>query len=256
MAKKQLGVLVIHGFSGNPKGLHRIEPPLKELGLPYIFPTLKGHAEDNPDALLGIHWSEWVKDGKDALNQLLEEVSKVIVVGHSMGGWIALNLAMEHRDKIDSIVVAASTTRTVSPFGPGGIFNFLAPLIPIIINKWDMTPVFADPSLTTVGHGYEWIPSKTWLNAFGLAKETEKRLSEVNVPILILHSRNDSGNSPKGVKVLFDGISTSADQKEVIWYEKSEHDMFNDCERDVIIDDVVDFIKKRLSLLELINIYQ
>ena len=249
MSKKQLGVLVIHGFSGKPIGLHRIEPPLKELDLPYFFPTLKGHSGDNPDALSGIHWSEWVKDGEDALDQLSEEVEKVIVIGHSLGGMIALNLAMEHREKIDSIVTAAAPTRSVSPFGPGGYLNFLAPLIPIFIKKWEMTPVFTDPKLITVGHGYEWVPTKTWLNVFDFSKETEKRLSEVNVPILILQSRNDTGSSPKGVKILFENISTPADQKEVIWYEETEHDMFNDCERDAIIGDVADYLKKRISLL-------
>lgn len=247
MTKKPFGVLVLHGFSGKAVGLHRIPPPLEDLGLPCLVPTLRGHNENSPEALIGIHWSEWVEDGKKALDQLLAEVEKVIILGHSMGGWIALHLGIDHNEKIDSVIIAAASTRPVSPLGPGGRLNFIAPLFVKLKKRWDMPPVFADPEFFTVGQGYEWVPTETWLNVFDFMRATEKRLPELTVPILIMHSKNDSSNSPQGVKILDEKISTSKDQKRIIWYEKTEHDMFNDCERDAIINDVVDYVKERIN---------
>jgi carboxylesterase len=250
MTKKPFGFLILHGFSGKPIGLQRISLPLGELGLPSLTPALRGHDEDNPEALIGIHWSEWVKDGEIALYQLLEEVEKVIVIGHSMGGWIALHLAIDHLEKIDSIIIAGATTRAVSLFGPAGPLNFLAPAIKLLQKRWEMPPVFVAPKYITYGNGYEWVPTKTWLNVFDFMKATEKRLPEVTHPILILHSKNDSMNSPRGVKIINEKISTPKDQKRIIWYEKTEHDMFNDCERDAIIRDVVDYVKERIAVKE------
>jgi carboxylesterase len=247
MAKKPLGFLVIHGFSGTPEGLGHLVTALKTLGYPTLAPRLRGHGEASPEALNGIHWSEWVKDCNEVLTGLLTQVEKAIIIGHSMGGWIALNRAVTYGEKIDSIIIAGSSTRAVSPFGPGNLLNFLAPLVRFLIPRWEMPPVFADPACITHGFGYEWVPSKTWLNVFDFMKATEKILPEVSVPILILHSRNDTGSSPKGVKILEERISTFRDQKRTVWFEKTEHDMFNDCEREAVIQTVMDYVRERIN---------
>lgn len=245
--KKPFGALIIHGFSGTPEGLRRISPPLEALGISCLAPTLRGHSGDSPEALIGIGWSEWVEDGKNALDKLLEEVEKVIVVGHSMGGWIALFLAIDYPKKIDSIVIAGASTRSVSPFGPNRPLHFLFPLIVKMKKKWEMSPNFADPTYYEYPMGYEWVPMKTWVNAFDFMRVTEERLPKVNIPILIVHSKNDIDNAPAGVKILDERISTPRDQKRIVWFEKSSHDMFNDCEREAIVATVVDYVKERLE---------
>ena len=247
MSKKPFGVLIIHGYSGTPEGLHRLSPPLGDLGLPCLLPRLRGHGEDSPEALSGIHWSEWIKNCEEALDQMLAKTEKVIIIGHSMGGWIALNLAVDHKEQLDSIIIAGSSTRAVSPFGQGNPLYFLAPLVLKLKKKWDLPPVYADPEFITRGQGYEWVPTKTWLNIFDFMEATEKRLPEVTLPILILHSKNDSSNSPRGVNILDEKISTPKDQKRIVWFEKTEHDMFNDCERDAVIKTVVDYVKERIE---------
>ena len=87
MSKKKLGILVIHGFSSKTVGYKRLTDKIETLNLPWDLPTLRGH-DTTPEELNGIHWREWVEDAEKALNTLLEKVEKVIVIGHSMGGWI------------------------------------------------------------------------------------------------------------------------------------------------------------------------
>jgi carboxylesterase len=116
-----------------------------------------------------------------------------------------------------------------------------------------MPPVFADPEFTTYGNGYVWVPTKTWLNVFDFMKATEKRLPDVTGPILILHSKNDSMNSPEGAALLYDRVSTPKDQKQLVWFEKTEHDMFNDCEWEAVIQTIVDYVKARTTVQEYDN---
>jgi carboxylesterase len=136
----------------------------------------------------------------------------------------------------------------VSPLGPNRPLNFFAPVFVRLKPRWDMTPVFADPEYITYGNGYEWVPTKTWLNIFDFMKATEERLPEVTGPIMILHSRNDSSNSPEGAALLYDLISTPEDLKRLVWFEKSEHDMFNDCEWETVIQTIVDYVKERIQI--------
>ena len=111
MSKKELGALIIHGFSASLDCVREIEPPLAAMGLPTRMPVLHGHGGETPDALRGVAWSDWVEDGKAAMHDLLTEVEKVILIGHSMGGLVALNLAADHGNKIDSLILAAAAVR-------------------------------------------------------------------------------------------------------------------------------------------------
>jgi carboxylesterase len=249
LMKKPLGALIIHGFSGAPEELRRIAPPLQALGIPCLTPTLTGHGTESPEALNGMDWTAWVEDGRTALNTILQEVEKVIVIGHSMGGWIALSLAIDYREEVDSIVIAGASTRSVSLLGPNRPLHFLFPLLVNLKKRWDFSIELADPAYDEGVHGYEWVPMKSWITVFDFMRATEERLPQVSVPILIMHSRNDKTNAPNGVKILDERISTPRDQKRIVWFERTSHDMFNDCERDKVIATVVGYAQERMETL-------
>ncbi len=69
----------------------------------------------------------------------------------------------------------------------------------------------------------------------------------VKVPLLILQSRADSSCAPDSVDILFDRTSTPKPDKRVVWFEKSEHGMFLDIEREKVIAEVVRFVQERLD---------
>lgn len=246
MIKKAFGALIIHGFSSTPDSVGGIAPPLESLGVPCRMPVLRGHGAENPDALIGINWTDWIADSETAMFELLTVAEKVIVIGHSMGGWIALNLAIDHKDYIDSIIIAGATTRSVSPLGPDRPLHFLVPLFAKLLKKWDWPPTYADPELAQNDPTYDWIPTDAFIPLFDFMKVTQKRLPAVNVPVLILHSRNDSANAPEGVEMLYNSISTPEGEKQIIWFEKTEHEMFLDCEREEAISTVVTYVKQRI----------
>jgi carboxylesterase len=245
--KKSLGALIIHGFSGAPEELRRVVPPLEGLGIPCLTPTLRGHGTNSPEALSGADWPAWVEDGANALNSLLQEVEKVVVIGHSMGGWIAMSLAIDYPEKVDSIVIAGASTRSVSLLGPHRPLHFLFPLLVNLKKRWDFSIELADPAYDEGVHSYEWVPMKSWIAVFDFMRATEERLPEVHVPILIMHSNNDTTNAPAGVKILDERISTPQDQKRIVWFERTSHDMFNDCERDEVMATVVGYVQERLD---------
>jgi carboxylesterase len=135
MSKKPYGVLILHGFPDNLECVRAIEPPLKALGLPIRMPLLRGHGAESPEALRGVTWHDWLADAEAALTDLLRESEKAIVIGYSMGGALTLMLAADHGDKLDSIILAAAAVQLTSPLAPGRPFNFLAPLIALVLKK-------------------------------------------------------------------------------------------------------------------------
>ena len=248
MAKQPYGVLIVHGFTSSLDCVKGIEPPLKALELPTRMPVLHGHSAESPEALRGVTWRDWVADAEAALKDLLTEVDRAIVFGHSMGGLVALTLAAEHPEVIDSIIVAAAALQLTAPVAPGRPLHFLTPLLVRLIKKWDMLPVYADPALAQYDTNYAWAPTDAIASLLEFAKVTRRRLPEVRAPALIMQSRKDTVVAPESAEIIYHGISTSPDQKRIVWFEVTEHEMFRDCEREASIGTVVDYVRERAGL--------
>jgi carboxylesterase len=248
MSKKPYGVLIVHGFTSSLDCVNGLEPPIQALGLPTRMPVLRGHCAESPDALCGVTWPEWMADAEAALEDLLTEAERSIVFGHSMGGLVALTLAADHPDMIDSIVVAAAAIQLTSPLAPGRPLHFLAPLAVRLLKKVDMPPVYADPALAQYDTNYAWAPADAAGALMAFAKVTRRRLPEVRVPTLIMHSRKDTTVDPESAGIIYREISTPPDQKRIVWFEVTEHEMFRDCEREATIGTVVDYVRERAGL--------
>ena len=248
MAKEPYGMLIVHGFTSSLDCVNGLEPPIKALGLPTRMPVLRGHGAESPEALRGVTWHDWVTDAKAALKDLLMEVDRAIVFGHSMGGLVALTLAADHPDVIDSIIVAAAAVQLASPFAPGRPLRFLAPLVARLIKKVDMPPTYAGPALAQYDTNYAWAPIDAAASLLEFAEVTRRRLPEVRIPTLIMQSRRDTTVAPESAEIIYDRIATSPDQKRIVWFEVTEHEMFRDCECESTIKIVVDYVRERTGL--------
>jgi carboxylesterase len=253
MAKQRFGVLILHGFTASLDCVNGIEPPIKALGLPMRMPVLRGHGADSPEALRGVTWQEWVADAEAALEDLLADSERAIVFGHSMGGLVALTLAANHAPVaggagvVDSIVVAAAAVQLESPLAPGRPLHVLAPLVVRLLKKWDIPPTYANAQLAQYDSNYAWAPTDAIASLFEFSQVTRRRLPDVGVPALIMQCRKDSTVAPESAQIIYDGISTPADQKRIVWFEVSEHEMFRDCECEATIGTVVDYVQERVA---------
>ena len=248
MVRKPYGVLIVHGFTSSLDCVNGLERPIQDLGLPTRMPVLRGHGAASPQALRGVTWHQWVADAEVALNDLLAEVDRVILFGHSMGGLVALTLAADHPDVVDSIVVAATAIQLTSPFAPGRPLHFLIPLVARFLKRADMPPTYTDPALAQYDTNYPWAPVDAVRSLFEFAQVTRRRLPEVRVPALIMQSRSDTTVAPESAGIIYHGISTVPEQKRLVWYDVTEHEMFRDCERESTITTVVDFVRERVNL--------
>jgi carboxylesterase len=248
MTKQPFGVLIVHGFSSSLDCVNGVQPPLQALGLPTRMPTLRGHGAGSPDALRGVVWQDWVADAEAALQDLLTQAQRAIIVGHSMGGLVTLTLAAERAEVIDSIVVAAAAVQLASPLAPGRPLHFLAPLVARLRGELDMPPTYADPELVQYDTNYPWVPGDATLSLLEFSKITRLRLPEIRVPALIMQSRNDSTVAPESATIIYEGISTPREQKRLVWFDETEHEMFRDCQRDDTVETVVDWVRERTGL--------
>ena len=90
------GCLLIHGLGG---GVHEVEPlvkTLEEKGFIVAAPKLKGHTGDAKD-LKDIDYKQWIFSAETALLKLVQQCSKIYIVGLGMGGLIAIELISRYK---------------------------------------------------------------------------------------------------------------------------------------------------------------
>ncbi len=97
-----VGVLVLHGFTGNPTSMRPLAEFLAADGFTVSLPRLPGHGTSVAD-MITTGWSDWTGAALDAYDDLTRRTDRVAVVGLSMGGGLAAFVA-QHRDDVGACV--------------------------------------------------------------------------------------------------------------------------------------------------------
>ena len=252
MGQKQpfsIGALLIHGFTATPASVAILEDPLKAMGLPVSMPLLRGHGASSPEMLRGVTFQEWLADATESYRQLALQVRKVVIVGHSMGALLALQLAARFPETIDSLLLAAPALRLRSPLSPGRPLNFISTPLSRIVKRWNLKPVFTSQDHLDCAGLYAWAPTDAILSLFELIRSTVPVLARVRVPLLVLQNRHETTIHPESVVMLCRLAGAGEKEKTVVLLEHSEHQIFCDGERELAMQAVLAFISQRLPAI-------
>jgi carboxylesterase len=89
------GALVIHGLTSTPASMRGVADALAGAGFHIELPLLPGHGTVVED-LVPIRWADWVATVSGAYRALADRCDKVVVVGLSLGGALALRMGADH----------------------------------------------------------------------------------------------------------------------------------------------------------------
>lgn len=95
------GCLLIHGFGGNVDEVKPMEDFLMKQVYRVECPPLKGHTGKRKD-LESCTYRDWIASAQEGYDKLKQECDTVMLVGFSMGGLIAFQIASNNR--VDAVV--------------------------------------------------------------------------------------------------------------------------------------------------------
>jgi len=230
----EVGVLLLHGFTGSPQGLRLWGEALHRGGLTVHCPLLPGH---------GTHWrdlavtssSDWEEASLAGLALLTERCERVVVCALSFGGALALHLAAGRPDEIRGVVA-------VNPWLYLDDRRLL--LLPLLKHVLPTTPGIgsdiADSPLEELA--YERVPLKALAAARALQALVKAELGQVTQPLLLYVSRQDHVMPPNNTTFIAE--QTGSADVEMVWLERSYHVATLDCERDRIFDGSLAFVRR------------
>lgn len=233
-------VLLIHGFGGSPYDFKPLTDALTREGIAFHAILLPGHGT-SPRQLKNVKDREFLTFSLNALDNLREKYGEVSVVGFSMGGTLALNLA-EEREVNKLILFGPYLDITRKWYYLGRPENWARRLHRILpyVGKIKIANI-NDPEGLKKYDSYKHLPVKTVLELEKLSAKAKQNKDRLSCDILWFHSRGDIAADYQSAGKIFSAIP--GNHKRLIEYTKSNHLILYDY-------DAGDAIQKTLSFLE------
>ena len=241
-ADAETAVLMVHGFLGTPHHFEKLPEVLADAGYRVHVMLLPGHGT-TPLDLEKTTRDQLLQAVEDSILDLHNMHQQVIVLGHSMGG--ALSVLAAKSVQIDGLILAAPLfeVRHHWYYGlhPERWAEIVQPVLRWVYRRPGSRPVLRHEVRKDIAT-YVWVPTSAAYVAVTLGQQarSEEALSNLQMPVCVIHGIKDSITSPEASKVAFDAMPSV--HKKYILLENSEHLLFWDYERDLVQDVVLEFI--------------
>jgi len=229
------GVLVVHGFTGNPSSMRALAEAFAGAGFHVQLPRLPGHGT-TVEEMIATRWGDWLGEAEAVLARLAGRAERIVVAGLSMGGALALRLAADHPELAGLVCVNPAT----QPQAP----EVVAMLQGMLDEGTDRMPAIgsdiADPEARE--SAYEATPLAPLLSLVqdGLAP-LQDRYPAMQVPLLLLTSPQDHVVDPAQGDFL---AATYGGPVERVSLERSYHVATQDFDKDLIVERAVAFARR------------
>ncbi len=231
------GVLVVHGFTGNPQSMRGLASAFADAGFTVELPLLPGHGTSIDD-MLQTSWDDWSGAAELAFCELESRCDKVVLAALSMGGTLATWLATRHRDVAGLVVVNPA----IEPPGDAFVDILRATLEQGTTVMPAIGSDVADPNERELA--YEGTPVAPLLTLLEAQSALAPQLGEVRCPTLIFTSLNDHVVPPSNSDYLAARVGGPVER---VLLERSFHVATLDYERGDIESRAVDFARKVTS---------
>jgi carboxylesterase len=196
-ALAQVGILLMHGFSGSPVSMLPLADLLSKRGFALEVPRLPGHGTRARD-LLPTRYADWRAEALAGLERLRARTQTVVAVGLSMGGTLVLDLAT-------SEPLAGVVTINAQILDRGGLVVKLAPLLEKVV---PIAPASAagliknDIKKGGDEDAYAWVAAAAGNSLVRELPKLRARLQGVLCPLLVIYSRDDHSVPPENSKAI------------------------------------------------------
>ncbi|MGV0993919.1 MAG: alpha/beta hydrolase [Mycobacterium sp.] len=249
------GVVVLaHGYGEHARRYDHVAQRFGEAGLATYALDHRGHGRAGGKRVRVRHMQEFVSDYRTLVLTARKENPGVplIVLGHSMGGGIVFAYGVEHPGEYDLMVLSGpaiaahegvSKVKAVIGKAVGSVLPDL-PIEQISADAVSRDPnVVADYNADPLVYRGK-IPAGIAKALLVVGETMHQRAPGITAPLLVVHGEDDQLVSAEGSKRLVECIGSTDVELKI--YPELYHEVFNEPEREQVLDDVTTWIQARL----------
>jgi carboxylesterase len=211
-------VLILHGFGDTPQSVRLLAERLHERAWTVHVPLLPGHGRSLGE-FAASRASEWIAAARDAYASLRTTYGTVAVVGQSMGGALAILVAVEHPDIPAIVLLAPYLTMMEKVQRIAQQQRVLSLLVPYIRARTEAS--IWDPAEKAKSLGYGVTPPVLLAELAYITRAAWDIAPAVRVPTLMLQSRQDNRIHAADAQRVFDRLGGRP--KELQWLQGCGH---------------------------------
>ena len=248
------GVALAQGYGDHARRYDHVAQRFGEAGLATYALDHRGHGRAGGKRVRVRDMKEYVSDYRTLVSIATAENPGAtrIVLWHSMGGGIAFAYGVQYPDEYDLMVlsgpaIAAHTGVSKAKALIGKAVGSILPDLPI--ESIDADLVSRDPVVVAdykadplVYRGK--IPAGIGKALLLVGESMPERAPGITAPLLVVHGEDDQLVSAEGSRRLVECVGSTDCELKV--YPELYHEVFNEPERDRVLDDVVSWIQARL----------
>jgi alpha-beta hydrolase superfamily lysophospholipase len=247
-------VVLCHGYAEHARRYDHVARRFGESGLAVYALDLRGHGRSGGKRVYLKDISEYTEDFNTLVGIAAAEYPELkrVVLGHSMGGGVVFAYGVEHPDDYAAMVLSGPAVDAQEEVSPvmlivAKALGKIAPGLPV--EQLPTDAVSRDPEVVAaynadpmVHHGK--LPAGIARALIGVGETMPQRAGSLTAPLLVVHGEQDKLIHVGGSKHLVERVGSTDVHLKV--YPELYHEVFNEPERAVVLDDVVSWIEVRL----------
>jgi alpha-beta hydrolase superfamily lysophospholipase len=249
------GVVVLaHGYAEHARRYDHVAQRFGESGLITYALDHRGHGRSGGKRVYLRDISEYTGDFHTLVGIAATDHPslKRIVLGHSMGGGIVFAYGVEHPGDYDAMVLSGPAVDARDGVSPVMVVvaKLVGKILPgLPVEDLPTDAVSRDPEVVAaynadpmVHHGK--LPAGIASALIGVGETMPQRAGALTAPLLVVHGEQDKLIHVNGSKHLVECVGSTDVHLKV--YPELYHEVFNEPERAVVLDDVTSWIEVRL----------
>lgn len=223
-------VLLLHGFTGNSSDVRQLGRFLQKKGYTSYAPHYEGHAAP-PEEILKSSPFVWFKEALDGYDFLVEKgYDEIVVAGLSLGGCYALKLSL-NRD-VKGIITMCSPMYIKTE---GSMFDG-------VLEYARNFKKYQGKDETTINKEMDvFQPTETLKELQGQIQDVRDHVDEVMDPLLVVQAEQDQMINTDSANIIYN--ESESDEKNIKWYANSGHVITIDKEKELVFEDVYQFLE-------------
>jgi alpha-beta hydrolase superfamily lysophospholipase len=249
------GVVVLaHGLGEHARRYDHVAQRFGEAGLITYALDHRGHGRSGGKRVYLRDVSEYTDDFHTLVGIAAADHPGLtrVVLGHSMGGGIVFAYGVEHPDDYAAMVLSGPAVAAQDAVSPVMLFvakllGKIAPGLPV--EELPVDAISRDPAVVAayiadplVHHGK--MPAGIIRALLGVGETMPQRAAALTAPLLVVHGEQDKLIPADGSRHLVECVGSTDVHLKV--YPELYHEVFNEPERAVVLDDVASWIEVRL----------
>jgi acylglycerol lipase len=249
------GVVVLcHGYAEHARRYDHVAKRFGESGLAVYALDLRGHGRSGGKRVFLRDISEYTDDFHTLVGIAAGEYPELkrVVLGHSMGGGVVFAYGVEHPDDYAAMVLSGPAVAAQDGVSPVmvAVAKTLGKILPgLPVEQLPADAVSRDPAVVAayendplVHHGK--LPAGIARALIDVGETMPLRAAALTAPLLVVHGEADKLIPVEGSRHLMERVGSTDAQLKV--YPGLYHEVFNEPERAVVLDDVASWIEAKI----------